>query len=259
MRHVRRILIAVAITFAVILVSAYWTVPIALSFYAANQVPGVARIVPTDLKDHSVSQSPGMKFSYIGYEFEVPWTDLDESKTGLYPKNRPEKTRVILVFRSGLRLMMTVVRPRQYADMFATDLKVPPQKFEVVFGPGSASSDYTFERNVFDFTPDQMHHWSLSSGLHAREQMLLVVKSIMPSKVAESGIFNVQGARFRGFQQGDPQSGKDGAIVTLYDADNGLEIVFAPGNYAGLKQSEINRIIQSLRKATPTELEVPVK
>jgi len=37
------------------------------------------------LKDTSVSEAPGTKLSYFGYEFEVPWSDLDESQTKLYP------------------------------------------------------------------------------------------------------------------------------------------------------------------------------
>src|ERR1700691_359538 len=143
MKLVRRILITVVLTFGVILVVVNWIAPVALSFYAAQKVPAVARVVPMDLKDPSVSQAPGMKLSYLGYEFEVPWSDLDESKTTLYPKDRPEKTRVVLAVRSGLQLMATAVPAREFAHEFATDFKLPAPKFEAVFGPGTATSDYT--------------------------------------------------------------------------------------------------------------------
>ena len=43
--------------------------PVALSFYAAKEAPGVKRVVPTELKDNSVSGAPGQKLSYFGYEF----------------------------------------------------------------------------------------------------------------------------------------------------------------------------------------------
>lgn len=117
MRLVRRILVTTVVTLGVILACVYWIGPIGLSFYAARKALPVARIVPTDLKDHSVSQALGTKLSYLGYEFEVPWSDLDETKTVLYPKDKPEKTRVVLAFRSGLRLMVMAVPPREFAQL----------------------------------------------------------------------------------------------------------------------------------------------
>jgi hypothetical protein len=66
-RLFRRILITVVATFAFILLGVKWIAPVALSFYAAQKVPPVARVVPTDLKDNSISQAPGLKLSYVGY------------------------------------------------------------------------------------------------------------------------------------------------------------------------------------------------
>ena len=37
--------------------------------------------VPVELADQSISKSPGRKLSYLGYEFEVPWDDLDDAHT----------------------------------------------------------------------------------------------------------------------------------------------------------------------------------
>jgi hypothetical protein len=38
---------------------------------------------PTELKDLVISIAPGRQLSYCGYEFEVPWNDVDEQKTRL--------------------------------------------------------------------------------------------------------------------------------------------------------------------------------
>ncbi len=95
----------------------------ALSFYAANKVPLVARIVPTELKDTSVSEAPGTKLSYFGYELEVPWNDFDEIQTQLHPKDKPEKFKVDLHFRSGLRLVFSAAPPRLWTDSSDTDIK----------------------------------------------------------------------------------------------------------------------------------------
>jgi hypothetical protein len=91
MKLLRRIVTTIVVTLAVIFACAYWIAPIALSFYAARTALPVARIVPTELKDHSVSQSPGTKLTYLGYEFEVPWNDLDETKTGCIPRTNQRR------------------------------------------------------------------------------------------------------------------------------------------------------------------------
>jgi hypothetical protein len=262
MRLLRRILTTIVVTLAVILACIYWVAPIALSFYAARKVPPVARITPTDLKDHSVSQASGMNVSCIGYGFEVPWNDLDESKTQLFPKDKPNKTMAILAFQSGLRLMVTYSNPRSFADQFGRDFKMPPQAFDAVFGPGAASSDYLFEKSVLEFTPDKMHYWSLSPAVHYREQTRLMIKSIMPVKAAESGIFNLQTGDHKGFQQGDPRMRPPMLDVELFAKDSGIGIFFALDKYrnpAGLSQPEINRIVQSLHRIPVAELAISTR
>jgi hypothetical protein len=257
MKLLRRILTTIAITLAVVLVCVNWIAPIALSFYAARKALPVARIVPMELKDHSVSQVPGMRLSYVGYDFEVPWSDFDEAKTTLYPKDKLEKTRVVLAFQSGLRLMVTAVPPREFTKLWATDFKTPPQGVEILFGAGTSTSDYTFVKNVYGFTPDKMHYWSLSPRLHARELMVLMTKSIMPVKAADSGIFNLRNQYYRGFQQGDPQVSRDRVVVDLYSDDDHFEMVFLQKDYhnlAGITQPEINRIVQSVHKTTSGEV-----
>ena len=44
--------------------------------------------MPTELKDVSTSRLPEEKLSYFGYEFEVPWSDLDESQTRVLPESK---------------------------------------------------------------------------------------------------------------------------------------------------------------------------
>jgi hypothetical protein len=196
-----------------------------------------------------------MKLSYFGYEFEVPWSDLDQAKTAFYPKDRAEKNRVVLAFCSGLRLMVTAVPPREFAEEFTgKDFQMSPANLEAVFGRGAATSDYTFAKNVYEFTPAKMHYWSLSDGVHNREGIELMIKSIMPVKAAETGIFYVQNHEYSGFQQGDPAVRKDNLVLDLYSGDNHCEMIFLQKDYPGsigVTQPEINRIVQSLHKISP--------
>jgi hypothetical protein len=45
----------------------------------ARKLPFVKR-TPVVLSDVAVSQESGMNLSYFGYDFEVPWTDLEQGK-----------------------------------------------------------------------------------------------------------------------------------------------------------------------------------
>lgn len=147
-----RILITVIITLAVIFVGVIWVAPIALLYYAAKKAPAVTRVVPTELNDNSVSGAPGQKLSYFGYEFEVPWTDLDETQTKLYPKDKPEKNRADLRFRSGLRILVTAIPPREWAKGLAASFHASPQAIEAAFGQ-DANSDYRFVKALYELRP----------------------------------------------------------------------------------------------------------
>jgi len=238
------------LTFAGIFLFAHWVAPVALSYYAVRKAPAVARVVPTALQDASVSSAPGKKLSYFGYEFEVPWTDLDESQTKLYPAKAPHKAE--LHFRSGLRLMVTAVRPREFVDGAAKGFGDTPQHFGLLFGPETVKSDYDFKKALYEFTPDAMHHWSTSRDIFAREGFLLTIKSVALSNPASTGIFNVRNPSYQGFQEGNPQVRQGEILVDLFSDEGGVEMMFfqkAHQKGSVITQPEINRVIQTLRRA----------
>ncbi len=254
MKLLGRILIAGIATVALIFVCLTWIAPVALSFYAAKKAPPITRVVPQPLMDNSVSQAPGAKLSYFGYDFEVPWTDLDDNLTKLSPKDKPEKHRVDLHFRSGLRVVVAAVPSREWSRGVAEEMKVSPEAIEAAFGPGTSRSDYLFVKALYEFTPERMHHWTTSTTVWSRDQMLLIVKSIALLKSAQSGIFALQNQDYLGFQEGNPQVRQDGIAVHLFSDNGSVEILFFQKDYknsTGVTQPEINRIIQSLRSTSP--------
>lgn len=249
LRLLRRILVTLVIRLAVVFAGVEWIAPVALSYYGARKAPAVTRIVPTDLKDQTVSQAPGSRLSYFGNEFEIPWNDIDETQTKLYPKDTPN--RVILIFRSGLRLIVTALPPRELINGISGELRTSPQKMEATFGHEAMNSDYNFVKTLYEFTPDTMHDWNVSSRIFSRDALLLVLKSLATAKSAEGGIFKVQNQGFEGFQHGNAQARENGVVVNLYSDDGSVELIFTNQNYraaAGVTQPEINRIIQSLHK-----------
>jgi hypothetical protein len=234
MKLLRRILI----TLVVIVAALCWIGP-AVVVYFAKTAPAVTRVVPTELKDVSTSLAPGRKLSYFGYQFEVPWSDLDESQTHVSEKSN--LNMAWLCFRSGLRLLV-VITPRKAG--------VP---------------DYALMKRVYEITPDKIHYWSLLQGWGYREARLLLFKSaflrdrefVGELNPAETGIFNLQSQGYNGFQFGDPRSRPDVLQLRLYSDDGRVEIKFSQGGYdepTGVTQPEINRMVQSLHKtasATP--------
>jgi hypothetical protein len=234
--------------------------PVALSFYAAKKAPTIASVVPVDLKDKSVSQAPGEKLSYFGIEFEVPWTDLYETQTRLYPKEKSEKTKVDLRFRSGLRMMVSVHPPREWVNDLPTDIKVSRLNLESAFGRETMQSDYSFTKALYEFTPDNMSPWTASLDGNNREELLLIIKSLALPKAAETGIFNLRNQSYAGFQEGNPRVRQDEIVVDLYSGDGSVEMIFFQAdyrNYKGVTQPEINRIVQSLHKSMQEETQVP--
>jgi len=259
MRLVRRLLTTIVVTLGVIALGAFWVAPVALSFDAARKASPVARVVPTDLKDLSVSQVPGTKVSYVGYEFEIPWTDLDDSQTRSVPKDRPEM--VALVFRSGLHIIVSSIPARVFPNGFARELKASPQNLESMIGHGAAQSDYSFLENLYHFTPDKMHFWALSPTVHYREQFLLTIKDVvLAGSSADTGIFNIQNQNWHGFQLGDPQAHPRRLAVHLYSEEGSVELTFAGKDGREpitVTQPEINRIVRSLHKVSQNELAAP--
>jgi hypothetical protein len=248
----RRVLVTVVVTVVAFVGVINWIAPAALTFYSARKAPKITHVVPTRLTDTSISQAHGEKLSYFGYEFEVPWNDLDPAQTQFYPRGRPHPNRAILTFRSGLRLMVTAVPPGEWKGTLSTEMKISTQQLESAFGRDVTNSDYGFVKAIYEFTPDTMHYWN-SQKTQSREQVLLILKSLAPLKSAETGIFNVNNQDFKGFQQGDPGAAVDKVAVNLYsDAGSAEFIFFESGRKPpGITQPEINRVIQSFRRVEP--------
>jgi len=106
--------------------------PIAPSLYAVRKAPSVTRFTPGAVEDLSISTAQGEEFSYFGYPFEVPWNDIDDTQTRLYPHHKP--TRVVLTFRSGLRLIGTDIPAGEWVRGLSSDLHVTPSQIEATVG-----------------------------------------------------------------------------------------------------------------------------
>jgi hypothetical protein len=249
MRQVRRILVLIAVMIAVIVLTTQWLLPVHLSIKTANNPPTRSRLVPRELSDHSVTIVPGTKLSYFGYEFEIPWNDIDEAKTKSY------RDMVVLTFHSGLKVMVGASPPNLWLNGLLGKSKTTG-RVEQTFG---VRSDYDFLKAAYTSSPDKMHLWAFSPGIHYREILLLALKPAVVGPEAETGFFYVGNSTNEGFQQGDPQAwqsnyhpkSRSSVLIQLFSDQGCLSLSLFQKDFldpAGVTQADLNRIIQSVHR-----------
>lgn len=217
---------------------------------AARKLPFV-KLTPTGLSDLSISRAPGMKLSYFGYEFEVPWTDIDTEKTKIVGGNKAN-----IVFRSGNVLSVWSGPPHEFMNGLLEQVKMDRDAFRKVYGDQALQSDYNFQRLILEATPDKIT--LLSSRKTATSQgVLLTVKAICVPGDPNSGIFAVQGKEFKGFQYGRPQSPPKHLSVELFPENGHLDLLFGQKRDGPtiISQADINRVVQTIHKV-PAEVAV---
>jgi hypothetical protein len=199
---------------------------------------------PIELADLSISQAPGQRLSYFGYEFEVPWDDLDEGKMKQVGKGQ------LIVFCSGNAILFSRAAPKEFVQTFLSSTKVDPDKVRRLWGEEALESDYSLHRLILEATPGQVTLFTRREDA-VRSSMLILFKGIMMPRGGESGIFRVRTGKFQGFQYGDPQMRSNSLNVEIFSEDGGLYFVFAQkgqGLSPAIAQAEINRVIQTVRK-----------
>lgn len=250
LRILLRILICLAISVVLIVFFVYWLFPVGVSIWTVWKAPSRAALIPTELKEFSVSQGSGTQFDYFGYEFEVPWSDIDASQ-------KSSSNRVVLTFRSGLQVSATALPAKEFVNTAASSwFGVSPQVFESKLGFEATRSDYEFLRRLYAFTPGKVNLWSISPSVHYRDAVFLRLKynTLLP-QAADSGIFCVSNQGYKGFQQGSPMSRPTEIVVDLYADDGGVEFIFNQRDYRnprGVSQPELNYVIRSLHKLPET-------
>jgi hypothetical protein len=170
MRSLRRVVLIVLGALALLALCAGYIVPVGWSIYSAHRTarefPNVNQ-VPVALPDLSVSHSPGTKLSYLGFEFEVPWTDLDVTQTKQTPG------RVVLEFHSGLILSLAIGPPNEWQHL--SHEKWHPE--EALFGREVSSSDYRMFKALYSITPSRLYRLSFHPASYYRDDILLTLKA----------------------------------------------------------------------------------
>ena len=212
-------------------------------YYLARKAPLVS-MTPAQLTDLSISRSPGKKLSYFGYEFEVPWSDLDDSKTKLIGDNKE-----LIAFQSGNSLSVWHGSPRAFVNSVLSNDKIDPSTLRRMYGDEALSSDSAFYRTLLETTPEKITPFMPRQDAVSRAILLIVKGTILPRGTA-SGVFAITAGEFSGFQFGRPQNPSGEVSVRLFSDSSSFNFIFyqKPGGPAVISQPDINRILQTLRK-----------
>jgi hypothetical protein len=199
---------------------------------------------PVQLSDLSISQTPGKGLFYFGYEFEVPWADIDEEKTKVVGTNK-----AIIVFRSGNTISFWIGSPNSLVNSLSGDGKIDRNSLRRLLGNEVTQSDYDFKRAILQTTPDQFSLLTPKT-VAIQQETLFSMKAITMPKGAESGIFLVNTSEFKGFQYGRPQASLKNLRVDLFNSDVHVDILFGqkPNGSIAISQADVNRVAQSVHK-----------
>jgi hypothetical protein len=216
----------------------------AFALFAWNtgrKIPKVNEI-PKEIADSSINRSQGTKFSKYGYEFEVPWTDVDEAKSKMGINS------CLLSFNSGIRMTFTVEPARAFVENFASK-SGGEELLRRRFGDEAISSDYNFYRLMLTTTPANVHAFSSREDA-TKTWVMLTLKAIAMLDPGHSGTYFFRTANFQGFQFGTPGNASKVVINDLLDDEGNAEFVFVDvqGQPTRIIQADINRTIQSLKR-----------
>jgi hypothetical protein len=208
-----------------------------------RRLPELAE-TPIALSDLSISSTPHAAISCGGYEVELPWDDVDEQKS------KRGSAICVTAFRSGNAFVFSSFPARDFVDEVARESRLDPSAVQRAIVGETSRSDYGFVRVMLQTTPADVKPF-ISKQRAARGMWLLLFKGMaMPS--AKSGIFSIRTQDFQGFQYENPQSQPFRITDELFGDDSGIDLMFirkVGGTAPAITQPEINRILQSIRKA----------
>jgi hypothetical protein len=221
------------------------TVDVVEGLWMAHKAP-IAAKAPMELTNLRVAQDQGKKLSYLGYEFEVPWQDVDESKTKIIGN------KVVIAFQSGRAILLSVVPPQDFLKGMPWNEQKMQVLFKRLYGEEALQSDYTVKRAILETTPKKI---TLSTpGRDAEGLLMVLIIKVMMVPSLDANIYSVKSSDFEGFQLGDPAAKPAKIAVELYANDGELEFVFIQKGGSidlSISQPEINRVIQSTHRARP--------
>lgn len=196
--------------------------------------------VPQALDSSSVPAGT-TQLKAFDYEFKVPWSGS--------PKTTPSLGHVEFRFDSGQVVLF--FDPEAQADLLRTltsaSSPLEYQQFQNVFVGQSFDSNYSLYKAVYSAAPSAVSPWMSMRDAIRLNQLLLWKISFGAD--ATPGIHAVESGGNRGFEFGDPSSGRPVALRLFNGRDVQFRLIFlvAAGSGAKIAQADIDSAVQSLQ------------
>jgi hypothetical protein len=203
-------------------------------------------LVPIPLPDTSISTTPGTTVTFFGYQFEVPWE-------GRVSVRNPGDDHLAVAFGAvGKPLMF--FNPANNPGVVEAARSALKERGE---GPRNADafldahSDYDLVRSTLYATPAQ-----LSLVFPGKEAVYTATRLMIKQSEAlgaETGLYSFRIGQLRGFQIGDPSRARNVRVIGFDGDDHKFEFGFGCvpgpeyGSKQGFSQTDINRVLQTLR------------
>jgi hypothetical protein len=191
--------------------------------------------------DSSPVPSGTAQLKAFDYEFKVPWAGN--------PKTTPSLGHVEFRFDSGQ--VVVFFDPEAQADMLraltSASSPLEYQQFQNVFVGQSFDSNYALCKAVYSAAPSAVSPWMSMRDAIGVNQLLLWKISFGVD--ATPGIHSIQSGSNRGFEFGDPSSGRPVALRIFNGRDAQFRLIFlvAAGSSAKIAQADIDSAVQSLQ------------
>jgi len=204
-------------------------------------------IVPTPLTNLSVGRSTGKKFSYFGYEFESPWTEVKWERKG--------ENIVVFNFTNGCFISLT--NPAESLDQLQVaqqEARKRGRNIRDVFGDKATRSNYALRSTMLHLTPGDLRLFSSRQEM-AGNSVLLILKGIWVTKYTDA-IYSVQTNWLHGFEIGDMGSrvmGKTMEIQLFDEGDREIDVMVGSGpKTTQPSQEDVNLVVDTLHPVPPS-------
>lgn len=240
---------AIILVIVVLIVGAY-TIAFGLQTLVWGEAHHLTRYNPwvSDVPialDSTAPQGGSTLLKAYNYEFKVPWAGT--------PKTNPTLTYTQFRFDSGQ--VVVFFDPEAQLDAMRTIKNTNPlayQQFSNVFGGQPFETNYALFQAVYAVSPAATSPF-MSSRDAIRLNLLLLWK-IAFGYDALPGLHSIEFNGNRGFQFGDPSTGRSAALRIFDGRDNQFRFIFVTtaGSNGKIEQGDINLAVQTLQ-------EVPIK
>ena len=202
--------------------------------------------VPVPLPATPVERAARRSFSYFGYEFESPWTEVK--------LERKLDSIAILNFTNGCTT--AIFSPVSGSSALETMKETALERgsdLASLFGREAARSNYALRSKILNLTPGDLR-LSWNRGEMAGNSVLLVLKGIWAPKTP-GGLYSFQTDWVHGFEIGDPAKTDVINIEAFDEHDNQVNLLIGSGiRLATPFQQDINVVLNSLRPVSAAQL-----